>query len=136
MNTLYKQHKTKTKYNWKKLGIKIEDYNYWYNRYINSTNCELCNSVYKNNRDRQLDHNHENGLPRNIICIKCNRRRIDNKQYKSKLGLRYITKNGNQYEFNKWCCNQSIFRIRNKNLNKINWIKFSYLLLNKKKFYS
>ena len=43
-----------------------------YERYINSTECELCNKEYKNTTDRHLDHDHTTGLFRNIVCCSCN----------------------------------------------------------------
>ena len=43
-----------------------------YNEYIYATNCDLCGIKFKNRRDRQMEHNHENGEFRNIVCHSCN----------------------------------------------------------------
>ena len=45
---LPKYHKTKTKYQWKIRGIKFtdEEFEYWYNKYIYATHCELCNKKF------------------------------------------------------------------------------------------
>tara|TARA_R110002072_G_scaffold160056_1_gene311212 strand:+ start:47 stop:460 length:414 start_codon:yes stop_codon:yes gene_type:complete len=66
--------KSQTKTNWiNKLKIDFEgEFDYWYDRYINSTNCEKCGKEYKDSRDRQLDHDHNTDKPRNILCHKCN----------------------------------------------------------------
>ena len=58
---------------WKHQGLIIDDnIDELYERYINSTNCELCNKEYKNTKDRHLDHCHTTGLFRNIVCCSCN----------------------------------------------------------------
>lgn len=78
---LYKYHKTYMKNSWKQKGMKFteEDFEYIYNQYIRATNCDLCNKEFKNTKDRHLDHNHETGDIRNIVCQSCNHRKEDNK---------------------------------------------------------
>ena len=44
-----------------------------FDRYINSTNCEICNIKYtKKINDKCLDHNHHSNYLRFICCKKCN----------------------------------------------------------------
>tara|TARA_R110002126_G_scaffold20867_3_gene76355 strand:- start:9 stop:461 length:453 start_codon:yes stop_codon:yes gene_type:complete len=77
---------------WKKRGVRFEDklhINMIYNRYDTSTNCEICDIEYKNSRDRHLDHNHETGEIRNIVCQNCNHCR-NNK--KGNVNEKYINK--------------------------------------------
>jgi len=76
------KHRIAMKAKWKHRGMKFKDNNHfenWYEKYIYSSKCELCNKEFKNKKDRQLDHNHSNGEIRNILCNKCNFLRKDRK---------------------------------------------------------
>jgi hypothetical protein len=71
--------------NWKKRGVKSEDYNALYEYYINCQNCELCEielveGLFGANR-RCLDHSHKSGLFRNVLCNTCNGKRRENNFY-------------------------------------------------------
>mgnify|MGYP003635735475 CR=1 FL=1 len=59
-------------YGWKRLGLIADNIDELYERYINSTNCELCNKEYTNKNKKCLDHDHTTGLFRNIVCRNCN----------------------------------------------------------------
>ena len=64
--------------NWKRLGIISNDWNDTYDKFINCTNCELCNYdlVYGNSKfGKTLDHDHSTGEIRNILCRSCNAKR-------------------------------------------------------------
>ena len=62
---------------WKCSGVKCDDFNELYEKYIHSTNCELCfiqltEGKIKTKTTRCLDHDHYTGLFRNVVCLSCN----------------------------------------------------------------
>ena len=65
--------------NWKKSGVKCDDWDELYDLYISIWNCEECDielveGMYGNNK-KCLDHDHETGEFRNILCQTCNLKR-------------------------------------------------------------
>lgn len=72
MEITTKRHRYFTIYNWKRLGVIYPDFDQLYNRYINTMNCEHCLKEFQTTRERHLDHDHETGQFRSIVCIKCN----------------------------------------------------------------
>jgi hypothetical protein len=61
--------------NWKKSGVKTDDWDSLYDKYINTWNCECCSVELKEGNFKNkkcLDHDHQSGLFRNIICNRCN----------------------------------------------------------------
>ena len=61
-----------TIYNWKKSGLIYDNYDELYEVYIKIMECQHCNKAFKTSRDRCLDHDHETGLFRKIVCRGCN----------------------------------------------------------------
>jgi len=57
---------------WKKNGVKCDDFDMLYEQYINTTICQHCKKNFKSTKDRHLDHNHETGEVRGIVCQTCN----------------------------------------------------------------
>ena len=43
-----------------------------YNHYVATTHCECCSKEFSSSRDRHLDHDHETGEYRWVICCSCN----------------------------------------------------------------
>jgi len=62
---------------WKHMGVKYEDFNALYEHYLNCKNCQECNVEFYGNgaNKRCLDHDHETGKFRNVLCHICNVRR-------------------------------------------------------------
>jgi len=92
---LYKRHKTDKKCHWKKRGMVFtpEEFEKIYKKYIYATNCELCDVLFPNSRNRCLDHDHLTGKIRNIVCNKCNHQKQDRKSFKeTNTGEKYISK--------------------------------------------
>jgi hypothetical protein len=75
--------KSNTKRNWKKRGVKWDNFDELYEKYINTENCEKCNIKLINGAGRtnhkHLDHDHETGLFRNVLCGYCNANILRNK---------------------------------------------------------
>ena len=61
-----------TIYNWKKSGLIYDNYDELYEVYIKTMECQHCNKAFKKSSDRCLDHDHETGLFRKIVCNRCN----------------------------------------------------------------
>ena len=64
--------KAKMIYNWKRSGLIYDDYDDLYEIYIKTMKCDNCNKDFKNSKDRCLDHDHETGRFRAIVCQTCN----------------------------------------------------------------
>jgi hypothetical protein len=70
-----KGKKIKTISRWKSRGIIADDYNEWYEKYINCNECNFCHKEFKNTKDKHLDHNHSINYCENIrgiLCCSCN----------------------------------------------------------------
>lgn len=73
MEITIKYHKTNTLKNWKRNGVINENLEEIYQTYINTTECNHCGKVFENTKDRCMDHCHETGLFRKIVCQSCNK---------------------------------------------------------------
>jgi len=90
---LPKYHKTFTICQWKRNGLietdeMIEEI---YQKYIRASHCELCGNPFTSSRNRHMEHCHETGKFRNIVCTKCNSHKSDRK-CNTNTGERYISK--------------------------------------------
>jgi hypothetical protein len=61
---------------WKQMGIVSDDYDALYNKWKETTHCEKCNvEMIEGNEGKHkktLDHDHNTGQFRNILCHPCN----------------------------------------------------------------
>ena len=75
-----KNHRSHTISEWKRNGVIHDDYNALYDQYMATTNCADCGVVLGKKGDgsgtfKSLDHCHETGAFRAVVCTGCNRRR-------------------------------------------------------------
>ncbi|MBC8305714.1 MAG: hypothetical protein H8E55_59360 [Pelagibacterales bacterium] len=68
---------------WKRTGVIHDDFDSLYDYYLNTNNCELCNielitGNYGNNK-KTLDHDHDTGLFRYVLCNTCNSHKTANR---------------------------------------------------------
>tara|TARA_R110000823_G_C15684523_1_gene474626 strand:- start:143 stop:652 length:510 start_codon:yes stop_codon:yes gene_type:complete len=57
---------------WKQRGVIYHNFDELYEVYIKTMNCQHCGKEFPNTKYRHLDHNHETGMFRKIVCHKCN----------------------------------------------------------------
>ena len=65
---------------WKQRGIISDDFDALYEQFLGTINCEDCQcilTVDKQNTSttRMMDHCHQTGLPRGVVCHACNLKR-------------------------------------------------------------
>jgi len=69
--------KVQTISNWRQRGV-IGDLEQLYILYINTDKCMYCEKSFADSVDRCLDHDHETGLYRAVLCRSCNTKDILN----------------------------------------------------------
>ena len=57
---------------WKDYGIISNDFDTLYDLYINTDKCMYCEKSFADSYYRCLDHDHETGLYRAVLCRSCN----------------------------------------------------------------
>jgi len=108
---------------WKKLGLICEhddEYEYVYDRWWRSEQCEepKCNTKYSEGNKKCMDHCHDTGLFRNIICNSCNTKR---RTKENSSGTTHIYKHG---KYNTWVYRITINkRLYQKQSRDLEWLK-------------
>ena len=65
-------YKLRTIHNWKRRGIIDTDYEALFEYYLNCTECMICLNRFDKRINKHLDHDHDTGEPRFILCRSCN----------------------------------------------------------------
>jgi len=121
---------------WRESGLIVNDIDALYDKYVNTTNCELCNvklcSGNKEPNRKCMDHCHITGNFRNVVCNSCNMRKLDQTLPKNNLcGIKNVTqrKDNGKWVYRK-SFNKNSFTFTNKNKQLVLWVKFvDYLIL-------
>tara|TARA_R110000744_G_scaffold30667_1_gene72447 strand:- start:2051 stop:2437 length:387 start_codon:yes stop_codon:yes gene_type:complete len=60
---------------WRSQGMKLREGEDWISIYIHyniTDECELCGIKFKNSKNKHLDHDHDSGFVRDVLCARCN----------------------------------------------------------------
>jgi hypothetical protein len=68
----YNRYKSKVIERWVNRGLIYHNLDELYEVYLNTMNCQHCGKEFLNSQNRCLDHDHETGLFRKILCQACN----------------------------------------------------------------
>ena len=108
--------RSQTIYQWKKRGIKSDDYHKLYEYHMSINNCQLCNVEFDDSFKnlRCLDHDHHTGLYRKTLCNSCNahyKKETQKLKCNNKSGhmwvFNYKSKRNNKYYFS-WVYSRKI----------------------------
>jgi len=101
--------KGKIIYRWKQRGLLLKDnetYDDIYNYVMSINNCQLCNDEFShvNKKLRCMDHDHETGFFRMVLCNSCNSQYGKNHNKRklhdnNKSGHRHISIEGEKFVF-------------------------------------
>tara|TARA_R110000751_G_scaffold5894_1_gene26074 strand:+ start:87 stop:470 length:384 start_codon:yes stop_codon:yes gene_type:complete len=115
--TLGKRHKYITIWKWKSRGI-ICDYDAIYDIVISTFMCDYCGITFPESKDRCLDHDHDDGSVRGVVCRYCNH------LMENKLNEKYISKEWCErdqkyrYRIDIWIKGKSIYRTQRNTLEE------------------
>lgn len=117
---------------WKKaLGLKLREnqtYDEIYETVMNTTNCQLCKTELSDgikSNGRTMDHNHDTGFFRMVLCRKCNSGYKRELQKNNTTGIRNIIRFENGWRYNAKDRKYSKY---SKNKQIVLWAKFIHEL--------
>ena len=132
------RHRYHTIYNWKRYGIKSDDYDKLYEYHMSIERCQLCSVLFDKTPKNQrcLDHDHHTGLYRKTLCRGCNLQYKKNRPKTNKSDHMWISnrkwfdKKCNKYYFS-WAYQRKIDgkRIHKAFKTKTKAIAYSFLML-------
>ena len=96
MNTKISNWKQKPKNGYGLICENRDEYEYIYDRWLNSERCEECNKEYTEDNIKNMDHCHLTGLFRNILCHICN---VKRRTKANSSGTTNITKDKNGWQY-------------------------------------
>ena len=111
-----KKHKSTMLFNWRKNCVDHPNLDALYQMYIRTANCNICNKVFKNSQDRALDHDHETGKFRYILCRACNLKMDRKTNSNNKLGIKNVGYYKDNYYVKIYRNGKYAFNKKRKNL--------------------
>ena len=112
---------------WRRQGL-IGDYDFIYDKWLNTTHCELCNCDFNTNK-KCMEHCHDTGRFRNIVCASCNSNKSDKKKpITNKSGYKHISLQNNTWVYKKTFKGKRYNKCDTDKI-KILCIKFAYIIL-------
>jgi hypothetical protein len=67
-----KGKKTNMINSWRFSGLIHDDYSELYDKYLNTTECDVCKYLFDETNWRCMDHDHTTGMFRQFLCQRCN----------------------------------------------------------------
>ena len=119
------QHKIKLKSKWKCRGLIVDNYDRIYDIWINTTNCNTCNTELDIN-NKCMDHSHSTGKFRGIVCRKCNKNMLDIKHKNNTSGHKNIYRDKKAFVYRKDYYGK---RYNKSFKNKIDAICYKFIML-------
>jgi hypothetical protein len=114
---------------WKRRGLICQNYDQVYQLWLDSTHCDSCSCKYTNKNVKSMDHCHNTGKFRGIICNRCNANMLDQKRRKTNTtGHKNIAyhKCTNRYVYEKRYYSK---RIQKQFKTKVDALCFKYIML-------
>tara|TARA_R110000737_G_scaffold86329_1_gene118884 strand:- start:3081 stop:3509 length:429 start_codon:yes stop_codon:yes gene_type:complete len=119
--------KANLKNQWKRTGL-LGDYDIIWNEYINTNNCNQCNCEFTQKNKKCMEHSHNTGEFRGIVCNSCNTNMIDVKRYSCNTsGIKNINVREGIWRYCK-TYKKTNYTEYSKNKQLILWIKFTHYL--------